>query len=101
MKRLRLSKEDTKQLNEGWSVEVDKYIIFKTPAGWDWAVNPFEAEWYDNDTDELEDFAELDADKTEVADCDEDEEDDDSNSDDDEEDPYDDDDSYGGFHNDD
>ena len=76
MKRVRLNKEDTKQLNEGWSVEVDKYIIFKTPIGWDWGVNPFEAEWYDNDTDELDEFIEFNADETEVVDCDEDEEDD-------------------------
>ena len=77
MKHIRLSVEDSKQLRDGWSVEVGCYILFNTPMGWDWGVNPMEAEWYDHDEDELDEYIEFDCERTEVVDDDEDDEEED------------------------
>jgi len=78
MKRLFLSKEDTKAVLEDHDyITVDIYIIFGTSLGWEWAINPDDAYRYDPEYDELDCYAELNADVTEVVDIDDDEDDDD------------------------
>lgn len=70
MKRARLTKEDAASLEEGWPLEIGKYILFMTPAGWNWAVSPHEADLFDPEEDMLEEYLELDADETEIVDSD-------------------------------
>lgn len=70
MKHITLSRYDTERLKEGWSIAVDCYIIYNTPAGWEWAINPDEVEWYNPDTDELDEYIDYDSIETKVIDLD-------------------------------
>lgn len=72
MKKLRLSKEDTKRLFEDHAtINVDMYVIYWDEFGWDWAINPGDVEFYNPDYDELDPEADLDMDYTEVVDLEE------------------------------
>lgn len=70
MKIIKLDKEDTEQYNTNGYVFVDIYVIFKDQVnhGWEWAINPDDARWYDPETDELYYQIKFNADCTAVID---------------------------------
>ena len=73
MYAISLSKEDTKLYNEdGYVIVNDKWVIFKTPMGWEWAVDRNNTEFFDPDDDDLYDYIQFDAEETDWYEVDED-----------------------------